>query len=150
MNGEEFKVVKVSNKEEWEKAYAIRVQVFVKEQKVPQENELDELDPECLHWMVLTKDGNAVGTLRLYVDPLGKKGKLGRMAVLKEYRRRGIGKMLIQELVEHAKEFTDIQKIVCHAQQYIQDFYIYCGFTVESTEIFMEEGIPHVLMTRVI
>lgn len=150
MISQEFQVKKVSIKEEWEQAYDIRVKVFVHEQKVPQENELDDLDPECLHWIVVTGDGKAVGTLRLYVDPSGTKGKLGRMAVLKEYRRRGIGKMLIQELVQYAKESTNIQKIVCHSQEYIQNFYKSCGFIVESPEIFMEEGIPHVLMTKVI
>lgn len=150
MISQEFRVKKVVDKKEWELAYDVRVKVFVKEQNVPQENELDELDPECVHWIVLTGDEKVVGTIRLYVDPTGKKGKLGRMAVLKEYRRRGIGKMLIKELVDYAKEFTEIQKIVCHSQEYIQDFYKSCGFKVESPEIFMEEGIPHVLMTRLI
>lgn len=150
ISSKEFQVKRVSSKEEWEKAYDIRLKVFVQEQSVPQENELDDLDPECIHWIVCKENGQAVGTLRLYVDKMDpRKGKLGRMAVLKEYRRLGIGKMLIGELVEYATQ-TNLSKITCHSQEYIQDFYKSCGFKVESQEIFMEEGIPHVLMSKII
>lgn len=150
ISSKEFKVKKVSCNEEWEQAYAVRLKVFVEEQKVPQENELDDLDAECIHWIVFKENGQAVGTLRLYIDKMyPTKGKLGRMAVLKEYRRHGIGRMLVQELVEFAKQ-ANLEKITCHAQEYIQNFYKSCGFTVETQEIFMEEGIPHVLMSKII
>ena len=147
----DFKVIQVSNKSEWEQAYSIRLKVFVQEQKVPQENELDELDPQCIHWILVSKDKEAVGTLRLYINEENgiKKGKLGRMAVLKEYRRLGLGKMLIQALVEYAR-IEKVYKIVCHSQEYVQDFYKSCGFKVDSETVFMEEGIPHVLMSQII
>ena len=120
----DFKVFQVSTKLEWEQAYSIRLKVFVQEQKVPQENELDELDPQCIHWILVSKDNEAVGTLRLYINEENgiKKGKLGRMAVLKEYRRLGLGKMLIQALVEYAR-IEKVSKIVCHSQEFVQDFY---------------------------
>ena len=73
--------------------------------------------------------------------------KKRRMAVLKEYRKRGIGRMLVNALTEYAIK-ENISEIKCNAQEYIQAFYKAFGFKVVSEQVFMEEGIPHVLMSK--
>ena len=88
----EFEVVRVSNESEWEQAYSIRVKVFVEEQNVPKENELDELDPHCVHWFVISrKDDLPVGTIRLFIDE-SRKGKLGYVDALVKEKENGRSK----------------------------------------------------------
>jgi len=129
----------------WDDARAearrIREQVFVREQGVPLEMELDENDPHCDHALAFAADGAAVGTGRLLPD-----GHVGRMAVLRAWRGQGVGALLLQALVERARQRGDT-RVRLNAQSYATGFYRRYGFEVTGPE-FMDAGIPHVAMYR--
>jgi len=128
----------------WERARAyaapIRFAVFVEEQRVPAEIELDEMDAKSLHAVAF---GNRfpVGTGRLLPD-----GHIGRMAVLKDWRGRGVGSLILKELVDAARNRGD-REIVLSAQVQATAFYRAHGFVEEGAE-YMDAGIPHVDMRR--
>ena len=121
-----------------EKALDLRREVFVEEQHVPEELEIDEDDRFAFHVLML-KDEEAVATLRMLAH--GESIKIGRVAVKKEYRKRGLGTRLMKQAIEHAVrgEFADA---ILDAQIESIPFYERLGF-VEEGEIFMDAGIPH-------
>ena len=119
-------------------ASALRRQVFVVEQGVPEALELDEMDAVSLHALAYDDDG-PLATGRLLPD-----GHIGRMAVLPAWRRSGVGTALLRELLSMAAGRGDAC-VVLHAQAYVTQFYRRAGFEVVSPE-FMEAGIPHVRM----
>jgi predicted GNAT family N-acyltransferase len=128
----------------WEKARAhaspIRFTVFVEEQGVPREIELDEHDSQSVH--VIAFDGaQAVGTARLLPD-----GHIGRMAVLKDWRGRGIGALLLRSLMERAKARGDAE-VALSAQVHAVPFYRAHGFVSQGAE-YLEAGIRHQAMKR--
>ena len=120
----------------------IRFAVFVDEQHVPEDLEIDDRDCECVH--VLAFDGDAaVGTARI---DLHKDGKIGRLAVAAECRRRGIGTALMERL--HAiAQAHGLTHVWCHAQLAALPFYERLGYRA-SGEIFDEADIPHLRMDR--
>ena len=119
-------------------ASAIRHEVFVVEQQVPLELELDAFDAVSLH--ALATDGeNALGTGRLLPD-----GHIGRMAVRREARGAGIGSMLLQALMGQAQQRGDAA-VVLHAQLSAVGFYRRHGFVPEGA-VFMDAGIEHIAM----
>ena len=130
---------------QWDEARAearrIREQVFVREQGVPLALEMDDQDAHCDHALALADDGRAVGTGRLLPD-----GHIGRMAVLKEWRAKGVGALLLQALIEQARQ-RGHARVCLNAQSYAAGFYRRYGFEVSGSE-FMEAGIPHVAMQR--
>jgi len=137
-----YKIV-VSDRE-LEGAFEVRKQVFVGEQGIPEDLELDELDMEAMH--VVGKDGERiVGTARV-LFLAASQAKLERMAILKPFRRRGIGKGIISFLDEEFKN-RGTEKVVLHAQCSAVDFYKSCGFE-ESGSPFWEAGIKHVKMQK--
>jgi len=125
---------------------AIRREVFIVEQQVPEELEWDGLDSGCRHILAqdITKgidNNNAVGTGRLVSD-----GQIGRMAILKEYRRQGIGYEILKLLISMAAS-EGHAKIYLHAQLYAVAFYQQAQFKIIGNE-FLDAGIVHVKMTR--
>jgi predicted GNAT family N-acyltransferase len=129
---------------DWERARGqaapIRFAVFVEEQGVPFEIELDEYDTVSIH--ALAFDGEkAVGTGRLLPD-----GHIGRMAVLKRFRGKGIGGALLEALMKAAKARGD-REVVLSAQVDALRFYGAHGFQPEGDE-YMEAGIRHQAMKR--
>lgn len=128
----------------WEEARAhaspIRFSVFVEEQGVPREIELDEHDPVCVHAVVF-EDGSAVATGRLLPD-----GHIGRMAVLKAWRGRGIGAAILNELMKAALK-RGHREVALAAQVHALPFYRAHGF-VPVGEEYLEAGIPHQAMKR--
>jgi predicted GNAT family N-acyltransferase len=116
-------------------AMPVRIAVFVVEQGVPADIEIDEWDPPSLH-AIARREGQVVGTARLLPD-----GHVGRMAVLAAERRRGVGRALLQRLVALACSRGD-HAIVLNAQVQALPFYLANGFVVDSPE-FLEVGIPH-------
>lgn len=120
---------------------AIRTTVFIEEQGVPQELEWDGLDEHAYHVMALASDGTPIGTGRLLQD-----GHIGRIAVLKEWRRKGVGRALLDMLLVVANKMG-FEEVKLHAQTRVIDFYLRREFVPEGKE-FMEAGIPHVAMTR--
>lgn len=136
-------VIIVETPADWEACYAIRKTVFVEEQAVPLELELDEYDDVATHFLL--RDGDApLATARL----LDKHGlaKIGRVAVLKEARGRGLGLVLMRAVLEEARRqgFTEA---VLDSQTYAIPFYERLGFVAEGEE-FDDAGIPHYLMRR--
>lgn len=122
-------------------AQRVRETVFVLEQGVPPEIELDEWDERSDHALAYDAAGRVVGTGRLLPD-----GHVGRMAVLREARRRGVGARLLEALIERARA-RGMGRVVLNAQTHAAPFYARFGFTVAGAT-FMEAGIPHVTMTR--
>jgi predicted GNAT family N-acyltransferase len=120
-------------------AYAIRKCVFIEEQGVPEEMELDEFDPLAMHALAYL-DSQAIGTARLVTMP-GNIGRIGRMAVLATYRRGGIGTQLLHALLQQAAS-QNIVKIELHAQLSAIPFYEQFGFIAQG-DIYDEAGIAH-------
>ena len=129
----------------WEKAQPVagplRFAIFVGEQNVPPGIELDDLDASCVHAIAYDVDGKAVGTGRLLPD-----GHIGRMAVVVEWRRRGIGAEILDALIGEARKRGHAQAIVS-AQLQAAEFYRGHGFVAEG-KVYEEAGILHQQMTR--
>ncbi len=118
----------------------IRFKVFVDEQNVPKELEIDGFDDQAKH--VLTSiNGIVIGTGRILSD-----GHIGRVAVLKEYRGRGVGKDIMNELTLWAMEIK-IKKIWLSSQWHAHSFYLDLGFLCDG-EVYEEAGIDHIKMFK--
>ncbi len=124
----------------------VRTEVFVVEQQVPAEIELDEHDPQAWH-LVAYLEGEPVGTLRIFADATGQ-WYLGRMAVMAAQRGQGLGRLLLTEALTKARELR-VPSLEIHAQTHALDFYAKLGF-VAFGEVFMEAGIPHQMMVLVL
>jgi len=121
-------------------ALEIRMEVFVAEQGMLAELEHDEWDERADH--VLAFEGErAVGTARLLPD-----GRIGRMAVRRDWRGRGIGGGMLERLIERARA-RGLVSVFLHAQTHAAPFYRSHGF-VECGEPFIEAGLPHIAMRR--
>lgn len=114
----------------------VRETVFIDEQQVPAADEWDGLDHDCQHVLVRDTDGNAIATGRLTPQR-----SIGRMAVLREWRGRGIGSAVLKALVEQARA-NGWPRVSMHAQSHAVPFYERHGFHVEG-EAFDECGIEH-------
>lgn len=123
-------------------ASRIRTAVFVREQRVPAEMEMDEHDAGSVHALAYDQ-GRAVGTGRLLPD-----GHIGRMAVLKESRALGVGAAILERLVAEARR-RGLREVVLSAQTHALEFYRRHGFVAEG-EIYREAGIPHQAMRRLL
>ena len=119
---------------------AIRYTVFVDEQGVLEELEHDEHDRSALHLVARAVDGRPVGTARMLAD-----GQIGRMAVLPDWRRRGVGSALLRELIRIAGD-RGIRGPFLNAQCEAESFYRKFGFVAEG-EVFVDAGIAHRCMT---
>jgi predicted GNAT family N-acyltransferase len=130
---------------EWDKAQPIagpiRFAIFVGEQNVPSGIELDELDAKCLHAIAYDPDGKAIGTGRLLPE-----GRIGRMAVVKDWRRQGVGAEILEALVAEAARRGHAE-VVLSAQLQAAEFYRSHGFVAEG-KVYQEAGILHQAMRR--
>ncbi|MBO1113127.1 GNAT family N-acetyltransferase [Bordetella petrii] len=129
----------------WERlrddAYAVRHEVFVLEQSVPVDIELDDDDPVAVHAVAYGGDGTPVATGRLLPD-----GHIGRMAVRKAARGSGVGGQVLDALI--AQGHGDGHRLLLlHAQTHARRFYEAHGFAAQG-ETFVEAGIEHIAMTR--
>jgi predicted GNAT family N-acyltransferase len=116
----------------------VRRSVFVQEQGVSEAIDFDGNDPSCAHLLLLFGD-EAAGTLRIRTTSKGT--KLERIAILREYRKQGLGKLLVRcalALVEG--------QVYIHAQVQSEGFYQRLGFVAEDQTIFYEADIPHKTM----
>jgi predicted GNAT family N-acyltransferase len=131
-----------------EAAYAIRYAVFIEEQGIPAELEIDDYDPIAEHVLAFV-DGQCVATARVYLDQQNpSKAKIGRMAVLKEFRGQGIGTALLGEVIR-AGMMQGATVFELHAQQSAAPFYAKLQFKLDGA-IFDEVGIPHQRMQLVL
>jgi predicted GNAT family N-acyltransferase len=131
------------NDVELAQALGLRERVFCGEQGVSRAAEHDGRDGEALH-VVALEEGQVIGTCRLLVD--GAVAKLGRMAVEREARRRGIGRLVLAE-AERAATRAGARVMRLHAQQTVKELYSRGGYS-EYGEPFVEEGIDHVSMEK--
>lgn len=113
----------------------IRTTVFIQEQNVPEKLEWDEFDKNSTHFLAYYEN-IAVATARLLAN-----GHIGRMAVLKGYRNRNIGKNMLKYIINIAKE-KNLKSIGLSAQEHALEFYEKQGFIVVS-EMYLDAGIPH-------
>ncbi len=130
---------------DWERLRAevlpIRFAVFVDEQKVPADLEIDEWDARSLHAVARDAEWRAVGTARLLPD-----GHIGRVAVLRAARGAGVGAALVQRMVQAARAVGHAD-VVLSAQTHAIDFYRRLGFREEGAP-YDDAGIPHITMRR--
>ena len=122
-------------------AEPIRKLVFIEEQSVPEVMEWDEQDEAATHAVAFDTGGSAVGYARLL-----NSGQLGRMAVLPEYRRQGIGTALLQALETYAG-LQHYDYLFLHAQVHALSFYEKQGYRTEG-DVYDEAGIPHLNMYK--
>lgn len=128
-----------------EDAFKVRRAVFVEEQKVPAEREVDEYDKSAIHFVAyVEKIPVAAGRLRL----LDEYGKLERICVLKEFRSRTYGREVISEMEAVIRE-NNLPKAKLNSQTYVVNFYEELGYRVVSDE-FIDAGIPHVAMEKLL
>ena len=124
-------------------AYVIRTEVFVKEQNVPMEIEMDELDKTAQH-VVVYNGTKPIATGRLVIKEEGY--LLGRIAVLKEQRGLHLGDLVVRMLVRKAFDMG-AQEVHLHAQTKVQKFYEKLGFLAYG-DIYDEAGIEHINMVK--
>jgi len=134
-----MKVVIAKSQKEIIDNMLVRGIVFIIEQKIDWELEYDGLDEKCILFTAYIDD-LAVGAARLYEN------KVGRVATLKKYRNRGIGKKIMKAIEIYAKN-KRIPYLELHAQLYVKDFYEHLGYLVKG-QIFQEANIDHILMTK--
>ena len=142
---EDLTIKLVETEAEMEGALGVRFRVFVGEQRVPMEEELDEIDATATHAIVFN-DNEVVATGRVFYRDEDSAARIGRMAVDVEYRRQGIGGRLLQFLEDEATT-QGVSTYILNAQVYVKDFYSAHGYT-ERGEEFLEADIVHVLMRK--
>lgn len=121
----------------------IRAEVFIREQNVDSEIEMDKKDDTAIH-VLATLNNQPVGCLRILTGE--NEVTVGRVAVLKTYRRMKIGQALM-EFVESLPTVKEKGKITVHAQLTARDFYLNCGFH-EIGDIYEEANILHISMEK--
>jgi predicted GNAT family N-acyltransferase len=122
---------------------ALRIEVFVDEQRIPRELELDAYEEVATHFLAVDEaSGAPVGTARLVAQ--NGRGKIGRVAVVKARRKEGIGAALVRAAMEEARR-AGLGEAVLSAQVSAIAFYERLGFAREGAE-YIEDGIPHATM----
>ena len=119
----------------------VRRSVFIVEQQVPEHLEWDEADSNCVHAIAEDESGNPIATGRLLED-----GHIGRIAVLAEWRSRGVGAALFEYLIGVADQ-RGHRELLLNAQTHALGFYARYGFVPVGAE-FIEAGIAHRIMRR--
>jgi predicted GNAT family N-acyltransferase len=127
-----------------EKAFEIRRKVFVLEQEVDPAEEYDEYEISSAHFLAFY-NGMPAGTCRIRKTEKGI--KLERFAVLKEYRKKGIGGALVEASLQHEWILGTDNYVYMHAQEHAIDFYKKYGFKTEGSR-FMECDIAHFTMSK--
>ena len=134
-------ITKLANNLDIEECFYIRRKVFIESQNISEEIEIDGLDDQCDHY-ILKIDGIAAGTSRVrYLD---KSAKIQRLAVLDEYRGRGLSKILMEFIINDIKT-QNIEEIYLSSQSYIQSLYEKFGFKAKGEE-YEISGIKHIDM----
>jgi predicted GNAT family N-acyltransferase len=152
-----FVVVEADYGRDFDALRTVRAAVFIREQGVPAALELDEVDPRCVHVVARDTGGNAIGTGRLvppdeatagdgHAEGVVPTARIGRMAVLPDWRGRGVGDALLAALLEAARG-RGWHRVMLHAQATAIRFYQRHGFLPLGAR-FVEAGIEHLTMWR--
>lgn len=141
----DIKILKLKPGADLEDCFMIRRKVFIEEQQVPEEEEMDGLDAEADQYLVLV-DGRPAATARVRY-PGGAKGKVERVAVLKEFRDLGLGRRIMDKMISDIITRKDVKEILLAAQTQVIGFYEKLGFTAYGDE-FLDAGIPHFWMNK--
>jgi predicted GNAT family N-acyltransferase len=139
----QINVVEIADRQQMEQAWAIRRLVFIEEQHVPEEIEMDADDAHAFHALALDAS-MPVGCGRMVAHD--SYVKIGRMAVLRERRGEGIGRDILGFLMAHAKR-QGFSRAILHAQLTAEGFYLKNGY-IPDGEVFEEAGIAHRRMFR--
>jgi predicted GNAT family N-acyltransferase len=139
-----IKVIAIESPADMQRAFAIRRRVFIEEQHVPEEIELDADDDHAFHALAIL-DGVAIGCGRMLEHDDGEV-KIGRMAVLPEFRGTGIGAHILRFLLDRARA-RGLHRAILHAQLTAEGFYLKEGFKPVGG-VFDEAGIAHRKMER--
>ena len=133
-------VKNIKDQSDKKKAFEIRNLVFCEEQKVSKKIEFDGLDQFCDHYLAKINKF-PIGAARVREQ---KRGifKIERMAVLKRYRKKGVGKAIIKKILKHYLNLNNINKLILNSQIEAKDFYKKFGF-VEVGKEFVEANIKH-------
>ena len=142
LDGVEVKLVETEA--ELEEAIGVRMRVFVVEQAIPAEEELDQEDATATH-VIARYQGQVIGTGRVVLGE-DLNARIGRMAVDQTWRRQGVGGWILQFLEAEARVQGMIRSTL-HAQEYVKDFYAAHGYR-EHGDIFLEVDIPHIEMRK--
>ncbi|KIP20179.1 hypothetical protein JV16_02642 [Anoxybacillus ayderensis] len=128
----------------WRDALLVRRAVFIDEQGVSEEEEIDAFESESVHFVLYDDDKPiAAGRFRT-IDGVGK---IERICVLPSYRGRGIGKQMMEAIEQYAKQH--VTKVKLNAQTHAEPFYKQLGYETVS-DVFLDAGIPHVTMVKAI
>lgn len=122
----------------------VRIEVFVKEQEIDIDLELDQEDATCRHYALINDDEKVIGTCRLLHE--GEVVHIGRVAVLKNERKNGAGRFMIGEVEKVCKQLG-YQKIVLGAQCSAIEFYEKCGFHTYG-DLYLDADIDHKMMEK--
>lgn len=141
-----MKVIQAGTDEQLRDAYNIRKKVFVEEQQVPINIEIDEHENSSTHFVLYDDNDSPAGAGRFRI--VNGKGKVERICVLPEYRGMGAGVQIMEKIEEHARELP-IEELVLNSQSYAIPFYEKIGYKTVSDE-FMDAGIPHRTMNKIL
>ena len=122
----------------------VRITVFVDEQGF--HDEFDEVDKTAIHFVAFDDRGNPIATSRVFKKDNSGEYFIGRLAVVREHRKEGLGAKMLREAERYVSSVGG-KSISLHSQCRAQEFYAKCGFTAHG-EIEYEEGCPHVWMTK--
>lgn len=134
----------VSTQQELDDAFSIRKKVFIEEQKVPAEEEIDQYEDDCVHFVLYNGENQPSGAGRFRV--VDGYGKVERICVLKDQRKTGAGKAIMNAIEKYAQE-NGLQKLKLNAQTHAIPFYSGLGYDTVSEE-FLDAGIPHKTMVK--
>lgn len=145
----QIKVFRVQGDQDLERAFSLRRKVFVDEQHVPVELELDELDSDSqtVHVIAVTNHGQAIGVAR-FRPYAGNSAKVERVAVVQDMRGSGVGALLMNFIEQEAAK-VGFRELRLNAQTHARGFYERLQYNVHGDE-FDEAGIPHVHMRKLI
>lgn len=124
-----------------------RCEVFIQEQKIVCEEEIDGLDDKCIH-IFFEEEGRIGAYCRIVPKGIGYENiSIGRVLVLKEFRRKGIAQEMLEVAIEYIERNFKEDKIVLSAQVYAKTLYESVGF-VAVNDVYEEAGIPHIKMYK--
>jgi predicted GNAT family N-acyltransferase len=138
------KIIVVNTPEELADAHAVRTQVFQQEQGIPAEDDFDGRDHTAIN--VVIYDAEPIGTARVRFPDSQKIAKVERVAILKEYRGKNIGRKIMEFIDAHLSSLN-IDSVYLDSQESAKGFYEKLGYLQEG-EVFDEVGIPHVKMVK--